>query len=487
MEILRDIFKGYIITHLRVFLFSAAIIYFFIPPSLLGFWNRDLYAYTQKTQPPITLHESFPKKLKIEQEQGSAEKNIQLQRLQLPPPQELTKKQQQQIIEKNTRIRKLQEGIIDHKIKILGSRKKEKTLLGELEKIENELQVQKNMLITLRQESERQELLLSDKQEYLSQVLAAKRKHQVIVKKRLAAYYRMGSVGLMNVVFSTESLPELLDFKEYFNRMVQHDHAIIQKYLSELKESNRAREEHAREKLRLMKLADDVREKEEQLTRIRQEKNLLLKRVNTEQQLYEQAVSEIEEAVADLAVTLQKIQTAAQSQTVSAKSAGKTETDKNSLTTEPSTAQEGFVAQKGLLNPPVMGTVISLFGQQMKGKFDSATIINGIDIRVSKDVEIKAVFEGRIIHAGYLRGYGNLMIIDHGEQYFSLISRAADFYKKEGSRVLTGEVIGLTGEGDPLYGEGLHFEIRRGANPEDPLLWLKKKALPIEAVKAGIQ
>jgi len=291
----------------------------------------------------------------------------------------------------------------------------------------------------------------------------------------------------MNVVFSTESLPELLDFKEYFNRMVQHDHAIIQKYLSELKESNRAREEHAREKLRLMKLADDVREKEEQLTRIRQEKNQLLKRVNTEQQLYEQAVSEIEEAVADLAVTLQKIQTAEQSQTVSAQSVGKTKTGKNSLTAEPSTAQEGFAAQKGLLNPPVLGTVISLFGQQMKGKFDSATITNGIDIRVSKDVEIKAVFEGRIIHAGYLRGYGNLMIIDHGEQYFSLISRAADFYKKEGSRVLTGEVIGLTGEGDPLYGEGLHFEIRRGANPEDPLLWLKKKALPIEAVKAGIQ
>jgi septal ring factor EnvC (AmiA/AmiB activator) len=71
--------------------------------------------------------------------------------------------------------------------------------------------------------------------------------------------------------------------------------------------------------------------------------------------------------------------------------------------------------------------------------------------------------------------------------YFSLISRAADFYKKEGSRVLTGEVIGLTGEGDPLYGEGLHFEIRRGSNPEDPLMWLKKEALPIEAAKAGIQ
>ena len=85
----------------------------------------------------------------------------------------------------------MQEGIIDHKIKILGSRKKERTLLGDLEKIEKELQLQKNMIATLRTQSEKQELLLTDKQEYLRRLLAEKRKHQVIVKKRLAAYYRI--------------------------------------------------------------------------------------------------------------------------------------------------------------------------------------------------------------------------------------------------------------------------------------------------------
>ena len=128
---------------------------------------------------------------------------------------QLTPEQQQEIIEKNVRIRKLQEGIIDHKIKILGSKKKERTLLGELEKIEKELQAQKKLLATLRTESDQQELLLADKQEYLNQVLTEKRAHQVHVKNRLAAYYRLGSVGLMNVLFSSESLPELLDFKEY--------------------------------------------------------------------------------------------------------------------------------------------------------------------------------------------------------------------------------------------------------------------------------
>jgi septal ring factor EnvC (AmiA/AmiB activator) len=392
----------------------------------------------------------------------------------------LTKEQQQKIIEKNDTIRKLQEGIIDHKIKILGSKKKERTLLGELEKIEKELQDQKNMLTTLKTESEKQEVLLADKQGYLKEVLAEKRAHQAHVKNRLAAYYRMGSVGLMNVVFASESLPELLDFKESFSIMMQHDHAIIQEYLAQLKESNRAREEHAREKLRLMKMADEVSENEARLNLIREEKNSLLRQVNTEQQLYEQAVLEIEEAAADLAATLQRLQTAAQPQPVAPSPVHLIESEKQKLPIKPAATQAGFPGQKGFLDPPVAGTVITSFRQKVPGKFDSFTVTDGIDIRVKKDVEIKAVYDGKIIHSGYLRGYGNLIIIDHGHQYFSLISRAADFYKKEGAKVTTGEIIGMTGEGDPLYGEGLHFEIRKGSNPEDPMLWLKKDAMPLE-------
>jgi len=460
MKILRDTFTRFSIKRANILLFLAITACVLLPPGFSETGSNIPKAYAQESTLPGNLQESYRNKL--------------------------TKKQQQEIIDKNATIRKLQEGIIDHKIKILGARKKERTLLGDLEKIEKDLQIQKNMIATLRTESEKQELLLSDKQEYLQGVLAEKRAHQVHVKNRLAAYYRMGSVGLMNVVFSSESLPQLLDFKEYFAIMVQHDHAIIQKYLAQLKESNRAREEHAREKLRLLKLTAEVRENENQLTHIREEKNYLLKQVNTEQHLYEQAVLEIEEAAADLAVTLQRIQTAAEPQPVALQPSRKIDTGKKKLQQQ-AAIQEGFPARKGLLDPPVPGTVISSFRQKVTGKFNVSSITDGIDIRVANGVEIKSVYDGKIIHSGYLRGYGNLIIIDHGNQYFSLISRAAEFYKKEGSRVATGEIIGMTGAGDPLYGEGLHFEIRKGANPEDPMLWLKKDAFPLKSSATEVQ
>jgi septal ring factor EnvC (AmiA/AmiB activator) len=409
----------------------------------------------------------------------AAQEQVMPDRLRESYKERLPKDKQQEIIKKSAKIRKLQEGIIDHKIKILGSKRKERSLLGDLERIEKELKDQKKTLASLQKESEKQELLLADRQEYLKGVIEEKRAHQKHVKKRLASYYRMGSVGLMNVLFSAEALPELMDFQEYFTLMLEYDQSVISKYLVQINELNLAREAHAREKLRLMTLANDVRDKEKQLTQVQHEKNLLLKQVNTEKHLYEQAVAEIEEAAADLALTLSKLQVAPEPAPTPVKKQVAAVKQKKSSAKQPTPAP-GFPGQKSLLDPPVHGTVITKFGQQIEGKFGSSTTSNGIDIKAQNGSEIKAIYDGKIIHSGYLRGYGNLIIIDHGKQYFSMISRIADIYKKEGTKVKRDETIGMTGESDKLYGEGLHFEIRKGSNPEDPLLWLKKNSLPIK-------
>jgi septal ring factor EnvC (AmiA/AmiB activator) len=409
----------------------------------------------------------------------AAQEQVMPDRLRESYKERLPKAKQQQIIEKSSKIRKLQEGIIDHKIKILGSKKKERSLLGDLETIEQELQAQKKTLASLQEESAKQELLLADRHEYLKGVVKEKRAHQKHVKNRMAAYYRMGSVGLMNVLFSAETLPELMEFQEYFNLMLEYDHSVISKYLVQIKELNLAREAHAREKLRLMTLANEVAAKEKQLTQIHQDKNLLLKQVNTEKHLYEQAVTEIEDAAADLAVTLSRLQVPPKPAPPPAKKSAAVVKQKKPAAKQPA---PGFVGQKGLLDPPVDGIVITKFGQQIEGKFGSSTTSSGIDIRAKNGLEIKAVYDGKIIHSGYLRGYGNLLIIDHGQQYFSMISRITDIYKKEGTKVSRDEIIGMTGESDKLYGEGLHFEIRKGSNPEDPFLWLKKNSLPVKLV-----
>jgi len=92
---------------------------------------------------------------------------------------------------------------------------------------------------------------------------------------------------------------------------------------------------------------------------------------------------------------------------------------------------------------------------------------------------VKAIFEGTVNFAGYLHGYGNTLIIDHGFQYYTVVARMETLLKKEGDAVKTEEEIGIMGETATLIEEGLYVEIRHGTKTEDPLLWLDKNKLSL--------
>jgi septal ring factor EnvC (AmiA/AmiB activator) len=142
---------------------------------------------------------------------------------------------------------------------------------------------------------------------------------------------------------------------------------------------------------------------------------------------------------------------------------------------------------KGRLSPPVRGSITTYFGKYKQGKVGITTYADGIDIKTVAGSEIKAVYSGKVVYAGQLKGYGNLIIIDHDHQYYSLISRAAELYKKEADIVSTGEVIGIMTESGGLLGEGLHFEIRHGTNPQNPLNWLNKRLLKVSSSRTAVQ
>jgi septal ring factor EnvC (AmiA/AmiB activator) len=141
---------------------------------------------------------------------------------------------------------------------------------------------------------------------------------------------------------------------------------------------------------------------------------------------------------------------------------------------------------RGRLIPPARGAVTTFFGKNTKGKFGITTYADGINIKTLAGSEIYAIYSGKVVYAGQLKGYGNLIIIDHGDQYYSLISRAAELYKKEGDIVSTGEVIGVMDDQGGLLGEGLHFEIRYGTEPEDPLKWVNNRLLKINPSHAAV-
>jgi len=384
------------------------------------------------------------------------------------------------LLQQEKKIRRLQEGIEEHTHRITDTKKKEGNLLTELEGIEQRLATEQQQLNDLNGQLALIEEAIRVKQAEVAEVSAEKSRRQEPARQRLTAYYRTGDIGVLNLLFSATSLADLLKFKEYFHRMLEHDRQIIEGYRQSLNRLTEARAALQQEKDRLLSVIANITVQQQQLNATRAERLALLSRIKTEKKLYQRAVQEMREAAKDLTSTINRLKNKA----ATARNAAKSPRLQSPKKRRPA-AGKGFASQKGRLEPPATGTVIGRFGRSTTEKFGLTTFKNGIDIKTAAGVEVHAIYDGTVAYAGVLRGYGNLVIIDHGGQYYTLASRIAQIQAEEGLKVQSGQTIGIMGDNSGLLDEGLHFEIRRGTTPLDPLLWLDKDKLNSRTPKAA--
>lgn len=133
----------------------------------------------------------------------------------------------------------------------------------------------------------------------------------------------------------------------------------------------------------------------------------------------------------------------------------------------------GFRARKGQLPFPTAGLVEVGFGKIVNPRFNTVTVQKGLDIRAAEGADVVAVSTGNVVFSGWLKGYGNLVIIDHGGNFHSLYAHLANSQVETGNAVEEGEKIGQVGDTGSLKGSYLYFEIRKSGQAVDPLPWLK--------------
>lgn len=375
------------------------------------------------------------------------------------------------LMDQEKKIQRIRQGIDWQKSRMQATTEQEKGLLAELERLNALIREESSKLAALKKKLSDQEQRLAALQAEIIQAREARDKATNHVRKRLHSYYKMGPVDLLNALFSTTSLPDLLTVQEYFEYLLRYDRQLVESYRQQIDILENAHLAMEQEKKILLETLAGITAQEKELADGRRERMTLLARVKTEKKLYQQALKELEAAADRLHKTMERLKAEAEKE--KKKQLSETSPKKR----RPEAA--GFSGQKGRLSPPATGTVTTMFGRNIQGKFGIATNANGIDIRTRPGAEVKAVYDGTVVYAGFLRGYGNLLIIDHGQQYYSLVSRAAEFFKQEGDSVAKGETIGVMSDEEGLLGEGLHFEIRRGTEPENPLQWLNNAGLVI--------
>jgi septal ring factor EnvC (AmiA/AmiB activator) len=141
------------------------------------------------------------------------------------------------------------------------------------------------------------------------------------------------------------------------------------------------------------------------------------------------------------------------------------------IPTETFTGQK-FESLRGKLSLPVKGDVINRFGSPRE---DTGLSWKGLFIKSNEGNEVKSIATGRVVFADWLRGFGNLIIVDHGEGFMSLYGNNQSTLKKTGEIVRGGDVIALVGNTGGNESNGLYFELRKLSKPFDPLAWTSIK------------
>ena len=141
---------------------------------------------------------------------------------------------------------------------------------------------------------------------------------------------------------------------------------------------------------------------------------------------------------------------------------------KNDETPTNAYAGSNFSSLKGKLNLPVRGDVINRFGSS---RSDTGVSWKGLFIRASEGSEVKSVASGRVVFADWMRGFGNLIIVDHGSGYMSLYGNNQAVLKQVGDEVNAGDNIAAVGNTGGNESNGLYYELRRASKPLDPLSW----------------
>jgi len=139
------------------------------------------------------------------------------------------------------------------------------------------------------------------------------------------------------------------------------------------------------------------------------------------------------------------------------------------------TAADDFIAEKGHLPMPAKGRVVRRFGRHEDLELGTETLSTGLLIDAPLGAPVRAVFDGRIVYSGWYKGYGNLVIVDHGGGHHTLYGHLLAISRAQGESVKQGHIIGEGGDTGSLRGPQLFFELRVKRRPVDPGPWMRSQ------------
>jgi murein hydrolase activator len=349
-------------------------------------------------------------------------------------------------------LKKIQEKIREQKRRLTEATERESSVLGELEGVNIKLSKIDADMRKYQKTLQQTEAEIGTVNREIAQTRQNLEKQKDWLARKLRIMQRYGYAGdMVMVLMSAEDISHMMRAWKYLENMTRYEQSVLVGYRSNLKSLDEKSEKLRMLKAELEKNTAKVEAKGNEMEEKKREKELILSSVRNEKTARQKMLSELKEAAARM---LDIIRESARTDDYAAK---------------------GFGNLKGRLHWPSEGKIAIPYGSQKDPQFDTPVFRNGIHIQTDASADARSVYAGKVIFADWFRGFGQLVIVNHGSGYHTLYGNLSEIFSHVGDIIKENQLIGRVGTSGILNAPGLYFEVRYKGRPLDPVQWLKRK------------
>ena len=336
--------------------------------------------------------------------------------------------------------------------------KEEAAMVNSLEDTEKKLDTTRKKVALLTTESNVLARQINEIEAQYRQIEKRTETTEHYVGRRLDALYRLSWLGKLNVLASADSIFDFFSRQHALELILLQDETDMAALAREKREMQMLLKPWVARKKEKQAATADLNAKIRTMMTEQTKRETLLAEIRDKKSLQLAAIAALQKSAMALDRTVESLDTATLPADLAA----------------PEKIEKPFGALKGLLMMPVKGNIVSFYGHYKDRKLKVTHFQSGIDIKADRGEPIRAVYSGKTLFSSWFKGFGNMIIIDHGDHYYTVYAHLEEQFKSKGDPVETGEVIATVGDTGSLTGTGLHFEIRHHGKPINPLGWIKK-------------
>ncbi|MGJ8619193.1 MAG: murein hydrolase activator EnvC family protein [Methylophilaceae bacterium] len=354
--------------------------------------------------------------------------------------------------------------------KLNQTKAKQDDVTDALKKSETAISATNKKLYEIKQAQKQNELKLSTLKKESQTINEQLEKQQKKLSALLYQQYIHGNQSYTRLILESKSPSQITRDLRYQSYIGQAHTKLIDNMQSNLDEIKVLDTKTTEALQKVVALKEQQEKEHEILEKEKSEKKVVLKKLSkeiAEQRGQIKKLKRDEKRLSDLVKKLARITKQKQQQQATKKETS-TSIAKNQETPDNRYAGKKFVSLKGKLKLPVIGELMNRFGNKRK---DGGLTWKGLFIRADEGASVKSVASGRVVFAEWMRGFGNLIIIDHGSGYMSLYGNNQTILKNVGEDVTAGDTIAQVGNTGGNQSHGVYYELRNKSIPFDPLKW----------------